>query len=135
MQTHTHTHTYTHTHTHTQHARLATSPALGSASICQFPVSNKMDGWRMEIMVETQPHTLASFYCERAPLHSVCDHPYAERATSPTLFHTSFSYHPPRVSPFSKYKYIRKIYSLCIYNIFRRRRIVKNTLQLFPFLI
>lgn len=26
-----------------------------SASICQFPVSNKMDGWRMEIMVETQP--------------------------------------------------------------------------------
>ena len=26
------------------HARLATSPVLGSASICQFPVSNKMDG-------------------------------------------------------------------------------------------
>lgn len=39
-------------------ARLATSPALGSASICQFPVSNKMDGWRMEIMVETQPQHL-----------------------------------------------------------------------------
>lgn len=43
------------------HARLATSPALGSASICQFPVSNKMDGWRMEIMVETYP-ILASVF-------------------------------------------------------------------------
>lgn len=42
-------------------ARLATSPALGSASICQFPVSNKMDGWRMEIMVETRPHTPETF--------------------------------------------------------------------------
>ena len=43
------------------HARLATSPALGSASVCQFPVSNKMDGWRMEIMVETYP-TFASVF-------------------------------------------------------------------------
>lgn len=43
------------------HARIATSPALGSASICQFPVSNKMDGWRMEIMVGTYPTLVPAF--------------------------------------------------------------------------
>ena len=32
--------------------------ALGSTSICQFPVSNKMDGWRMEIMFKIHPITL-----------------------------------------------------------------------------
>lgn len=106
--TNTRTHTLERTQTH-KHARLATSPALGSASICQFPVSNKMDGWRMEIMVETQPHTLASFHCEReresAP--PFCYHPYAERATSPrystlrSLVSSSCAY-----SPFPKYKYI-----------------------------
>lgn len=108
-------------HAASQHsrARLATSPALGSASICQFPVSNKMDGWRMEIMVETRPHTLKpSVRCARVramekersykpekrkrekerrkgqPLHSVCDHPYTERPAAPALFRASISYHP-----------------------------------------
>lgn len=42
--------TYVYKCTH-RRRRFATSPALGSTSICQFPVSNKMDDWRMEIMV------------------------------------------------------------------------------------
>lgn len=115
-----HTHRHIHTDTH-KHARLATSPALGSASICQFPVSNKMDGWRMEIMVETQPHTLASFHCERAPLHSATT--LMPRGPPPPRYSTlrspvssSYAY-----SPFPKYKYIfeRSIcYIYYIYNIF-----------------
>ena len=50
-----------HVHQHDSRARVATSPALEFASICQFPVSNKMDGPR----IETQPRTFACFYRER----------------------------------------------------------------------
>lgn len=67
-------------------ARLATSPALGSASICQFPVSNKMDGWRMEIMVETQPQHLCI-------LPSSWPKGEKGRQTQPPRV-TSISYHP-----------------------------------------
>lgn len=98
----TYTRTREHVHQHDRlhsRARLATSPALGSASICQFPVSNKMDGWRMEIMVETQPHTFASFHrveretkkereCEREGAPPFC--------LRPPLYRES---HHPRVIP------------------------------------
>lgn len=65
-----------------------------------------MDGWRMEIMVETQPHTLASFHCERAPLHSATTLmprglPPPRYSTLRSLVSSSCAY-----SPFPKYKYI-----------------------------
>lgn len=67
---------YTYTHT-----RLSMSAALGSTSTCQFPVSNKMDGWRMEIMVEIYP-ILASRLCPQ-PASAATEDPFRTAFTNP----------------------------------------------------
>lgn len=130
------TNTYTlernaNTHTH-KHARLATSPALGSASICQFPVSNKMDGWRMEIMVETQPHTLASFHCERAPLHSATTLMPREGHLPRVIPHFVLSYHPPaRIHPSQNTNiYLEHLFLLSLYIIFTIYSAIYNYLMI-----
>lgn len=74
-------------------------------------MAGEWKSWLKPNLIPLLPSTV------RAPLHSVCNHPYAERATSPALFHTSFSYHPPARLTLPEIQiYIWKIYLLYIYN-------------------